>query len=243
MSPLDPAFVPHLVDTFNDPGTHGVHVLFNRFWAHADDATIAAYLDQLQRDEGVAAAVAARHYAEPLSLEQLAACPLGSFGRALERFVVDNGLEAKLATNYRQFHETLRSSGMLDRMPEDIAYVVLRGFQLHDCIHVVTGYGPSPRDELALQAFCLAQLRFPYFAMWMSVVTTRMTFLVPDTISGVMDAITEGWRFGRSTPSLQLERWEDYLAEPLDTLRARYGIDPGGRRPLTVPDGGTAATG
>ena len=121
---------------------------------------------------------------------------------------------------------------MLDGMPAQLRYAMLRGFQLHDLIHVVTGYGPSPLDEISLQAFCLAQLQFPYFAMWISVVTTRMTFIDPTSIVPLMDAITQGWHFGRHVDNLQLQRWEDHLDRPLTLLRRTHGVDPAGRRPL-----------
>lgn len=189
---------------------------------------VTAYHRQLTEGP-LAAQVAEQHFPEPLTVDRLAECPPGSYGRAVHAFVVENGLEANLATNYRAFHESLAASGMLDGMPEDMRYAVLRGFQLHDFIHVVTGYGPSPRDELALQAFCLAQLQFPYFAMWVSVVTTRMTFIDPGTIVGTMDAITEGWQFGRTVDNLQLHRWEDHIDEPIEQVRAAHGIAPEGR--------------
>jgi ubiquinone biosynthesis protein COQ4 len=226
---IDRAFAELLMRTFNDPDDLPVHLLFNQFWQHAPAEVVAAYATQFTNDHDLAAFVDAGYYAEPFTLERLASCPSGSYGRAVHGFIVDNGLEANLATNYRHFHQTLEDAGMLDGMPDPMRYAVLRGFQLHDLIHVVTGYGPSPLDEIALQAFCLAQLQFPYFAMWISVVTTRMTFIEPDSIVGIMDAITQGWQFGRQVDNLQLHRWEDHLDEPLADLRRTHRIDPAGR--------------
>ncbi len=102
-------------------------------------------------------------------------------------------------------------------------YAVLRGFQTHDFQHVVTGYDASGRGEIAPQAFCLAQLQFPYFGMWMSVVTTRMTFVDPRSITPMMDAIVDGWQLGRRTPNIQRVKWETMLDEPLADVRERYG--------------------
>ena len=92
----------------------------------------------------------------------------------------------------------------------------------------MTGYTPSGLDELALQAFCLAQLQFPYFGMWMATVTTRMTFLQPDAIVPAMDAVTKGWRLGRAVKNLQFVKWEGSFAEPIAELRPRYGLAAGG---------------
>jgi ubiquinone biosynthesis protein Coq4 len=225
---IDRTFAESLLRTFDDPKDLPVHLLFNQFWQHAPQEVVGAYHRHLVEGP-LAGLVAEAHFPEPLTVERLAECPPGSYGRAVQAFVVENGLQASLATDYKAFHEALAASGMLDGMPEDMRYAVLRGFQLHDLLHVVTGYGPSPRDELALQAFCLAQLQFPYFAMWVSVVTTRMTFIDPATIVGVMDAITEGWRFGRTVANLQLLRWEDHIDEPIEEVRAAHGIGREGR--------------
>jgi hypothetical protein len=40
---LHPEFVKNMVRTFDDPDEHGVHMLFNEWWAHAPDATIEGY--------------------------------------------------------------------------------------------------------------------------------------------------------------------------------------------------------
>ena len=61
-------------------------------------------------------------------------------------------------------------------MPHELNYAIIGGFQIHDILHVPTGYTPAPIHELALQAFCLTQLQFPYFGMWTS---TRPKFGVP----------------------------------------------------------------
>jgi len=70
--------------------------------------------------------------------------------------------------------------------------------------------------------------------MWMSVVTTRMTFLDPRAIRPAMDAISDGWQLGRQVGNLQFTRWEERLEEPLAQLRREHGLDPAGRAPLAV---------
>jgi ubiquinone biosynthesis protein Coq4 len=51
-----------------------------------------------------------------------------------------------------------------------------------------------------------------------------MTFLQPDSIVPVMDAITQGWRFGRRVKNLQFEKWESMFEERLELVRVRYGV-------------------
>ncbi|MBM4247134.1 MAG: hypothetical protein FJ148_25635 [Deltaproteobacteria bacterium] len=229
---LHPDFVRSLVRTFDDPDEHGVHLLFNEWWPYAPDETIERYLTGLREKPGAAAFLAARHLAPPIALEELAAMPAGSLGRGYHDFLTRHGLEKNLAVNYRMLHDAVAAKGRLDRMPDDLKYAVIRGFQIHDLLHVVAGYSPSRSDELALQAFCLAQLQFPYFGMWMSTTTTRMTFLEPHHVVPIMDAITQGWQYGRTVRNLQFERWEEMLQEPLEAVRASYGIAVEGHAPL-----------
>lgn len=229
---LHPAFVENMVRTFNDSGEHGVHFLFNEWWEHAPRSTIEGYHRMLREMPGGAEFLAARHLAPQVTLEQLAALPEGSVGHAYHRFLTNNGLESNLAANYGKLHEHMLASGQLDRMPEDLKYAITRGFQIHDILHVITGYTPSALDELALQAFCLAQMQFPYFGMWMATTTANMTFLRPEAIVPVMDAISSGWHYGRSVLNLQFEHWETLFEEPLAELRPRYGIAPEGMRVL-----------
>ena len=225
---LHPDFVEKMVLTFNDSDNHGVHLLFNEWWPTAPQSAIDAYVANFKAMPGAAEFLADGFFAEQNTLEALEAMPEGSVGRGYYRFLTENGLETNLATNYKQLHDFMAGSGQLDRMPDEIKYAIIRGFQIHDLLHVITGYTPSGLDELALQAFCLAQLQFPYFGMWMATTTSRMTFLDPNGIVPVMDAISSGWQFGRAVQNLQFERWEEMFDEPLVEVRPRYGIAPEG---------------
>ncbi|HVO25386.1 MAG TPA: Coq4 family protein [Candidatus Margulisiibacteriota bacterium] len=225
---LHPVFVQNMVRTFNDSDEHGVHLLFNEWWPHAPDFTIERYLENFRATPGVEAFLAERYLADPITLDVLGALPAGSVGRGYHEFLTKNKLEKNLATNYKLLHDAVAAGGQLDRMPADMKYAVIRGFQIHDILHVITGYTPSGLHELSLQAFCLAQLQFPYFSMWMATTTSRMTFLQPDSIVPVMDAITQGWRYGRRVKNLQFEKWESMFEEPVALVRLRYGIAPGG---------------
>lgn len=229
---LDRRFAEYLMRAFDDPQQYGVHQLFNAWWRFAPEDVKAKYLADFDSIPAQRAFVEERYYADPLDLGGLGNLPAGSLGRSYRDFIVDNRLEKNIAINYRAFHEWLAAAGRLDGMPEPMQYAVLRGFQGHDFQHVVVGYDSSPRGEIALQAFCLAQLRFPYFAMWMSVVATRMTFLDPDAIRPAMDAITEGWQLGRRVSNIQFEKWETLLDQPLEEIRKQHGIDPAGGRSL-----------
>lgn len=231
---IDREFAALLLKTIDDPRSYGVHQLFNDWWRFAPESVKRKYLADFEAIPEQREFARERFYAEPLTLDLLAGMPAGSLGRAYHEFLVVNRLERNLAIHYRSFHEALEAAGVLDDMPEPARYAVLRGFQTHDFQHVVTGFDSSPRGEIALQAFCLAQIRFPYFAMWLSVVAARMTFLDPDAIQPAMDAITEGWTLGRRARCIHFEKWEQMLDQPLAEIRRRYRIGPTGRLSLAA---------
>lgn len=229
-------FAELFVTSVNDQTKNPTHLLFNQWWSHAPDEVRQAYVDGIVGDPRFADLISGEHYAPPMSLDDLAGLQEGSLGRTFHDWIVDNGLVEQIATDYRKFHEHLVASGHLDDMPESMQHAILRGFQNHDFHHVVTGYDSSGLGEIAVQAFCLAQMQFPYFGMWISIVTTQMTYLRPHSIVPLMDAITDGWQLGRTVDNIQVERWETMLDQPLTEVRSRYNIHPDGRAPLQAPE-------
>jgi len=222
---IDRDFAAKFLVAADAPLDYGVYLLFHEWWAEAPQEAIEAYSRELASIPEAAPLLASRFIAEPLSLERLAECAPGTLGHAYRRFVIDNGLEQNLGRNYRKFNEELTASGKLDRLPPDLSYMMVRGFQIHDFLHVLTGYEATNWGELALAAFYLAQLRFPYHAMRVAVTTAHMAFVRPGLIVDAMDAFVDGWSFGRSASNLNFERWEDELDTPLEVLRARMKLN------------------
>jgi ubiquinone biosynthesis protein Coq4 len=223
---ISETFGARLLATINDTSANPVHMLFNQWWNEASPEAKETYVSNFLADPEFREWYETGHYNDPLVLDELAALPAGSLGHTYRRWIVDNGLTAQIALDYRSFHTMLESSGVLDGMPDEMKYAVLRGFQIHDFFHVLTGYDSSGSGEIALQAFSLAQFQFPYFGMWMAVVTAQMTFIEPDHIAGLMDAISDGWKYGRSvSANLTVQPWETMLDQPLDGLRTRFGIE------------------
>lgn len=221
---VDEDFAGKFLKSVNTPLDYGVYHLFHEWWAAAPQGAIDAYSRELASIPEAQPLLAERFISEPLSLEQLAACKPGTLGHAYREFIIENRLEQNLGRNYRQFNEELTRSGKLDRLPPDLSYMMVRGFQIHDFLHVLTGYEATHYGELALAAFYLAQLRFPYHAMRVAVTTAHMAFLRPGMIVEAMDAFVDGWSYGRSARNLNFERWEDELDTPLEVLRARMNL-------------------
>lgn len=122
----------------------------------------------------------------------LLALPSDTLGHLYAQHVIDNGLNRTIASDYRVAHERLEAEGKLAGMPNEVRYSIVRGFQIHDYFHVLTGYATDGRGEMALQAFTLAQRQLPYASLWMATLTSQMTFLHPDMTSAVMDSISDG---------------------------------------------------
>ena len=225
---VDRGFAEKFLRAVDRPLEYGVYFLFHDWWANAPQRAIDAYLAELETIPGVRTFLDQRFIAEPVSLKQLAACAPGTLGRGYHDFVVQNQLEKNLATNYRQFNTELHESGKLDRLPDDMSYMMVRGFQIHDIQHVLTGYDSSPYGELALAAFYLAQLRFPYHAMRMAVTFGHAAFVNPSITVDAMDAICDGWTRGRASGNLNFSRWEEEFDTPLDLLRQRFKVSESG---------------
>lgn len=221
---VDRGFAERFLRAVDRPLEYGVYFLFHDWWAEAPSDAIDAYLADLKSIPGVRAFLDERFIAEPVSLQRLAECEPGTLGRGYHDFVVENQLEQNLATNYHQFNADLHASGKLDRLPENMSYMMVRGFQIHDIQHVLTGYDSSPYGELALAAFYLAQLRFPYHAMRMAVTFGHAAFVNPAITVDAMDAICDGWARGRASGNINFTRWEEKFDTPLDCLRRDHDV-------------------
>ena len=221
---VDREFVERFMWAVDRPMAYGVYYLFHDWWAEAPQKAIDSYMEQLRAIPGAQEFLHERYIPEPIEVERLAACAPGTLGKGYYDFVVENNLMDKFAVNYRTFNEKLHNSGKLDRLPEDMSYMMVRGTQIHDFQHVLTGFDSSPYGELKLAAFYLAQLRFPYHAMRMAVTFAHAAFVNPDITVDAMDAIVEGWSRGRGSDNLNFARWEEEMDTPVTELRERYSI-------------------
>ena len=221
---VDRDFAEKFFRSVDRPLDYGVYFLFHEWWAEAPQKAIDAYAAKLASLPGAADFLAERHLADPLSLDELERCAPGTLGHGYRSFVIDNGLEANLARNYHAFHDQLKAEGKLDRLPDDLAFAIVRGFQIHDFLHVLTGFDSSPMGEYAQAAFHFAQLRYPYHAMRLAVVTAHQAFLDPGIIDDAMDALVAGWSLGRSSQNLHFARWEQQLDTPIAEIRERMGM-------------------
>jgi ubiquinone biosynthesis protein COQ4 len=236
MATIDRIFGEKFLTSVDDFDAYGVHLLFNDWWETAPQDVIDKYVAAIENHPEQGPMARAQCYAAPADIDHLATFAPGTVGAAYYRFIVDNGLEARLAVGYRELHDEIASTGKLARMPDVIRYKVLRGYQTHDLHHVLTGYAATPLDELALQAFGLAQMSYPYAGMWVAVVTAHMTLVDPDLMIPAMDAITDGLTYGKAARNIQLLPLEHQLHRPLADVRAEYGLRTGTTTAMAMAD-------
>jgi ubiquinone biosynthesis protein Coq4 len=221
---IDEAFAGKFLKSVNTPLDYGVYHLFHDWWAEAPQEAIDAYSRELAAIAEAQPLLQERFISEPLSLERLAACAPGTLGHAYREFVVVNNLIENFGRDYRAFQAQLAASGKLKRMPDDMAYMMVRGTQLHDFMHVLTGYGATIPGELALAAYYLAQIRFPYHAMRLAVTMAHTALVAPKGVTPSMDAFVDGWQYGRMSRNINFTKWEERLGEPLSALQAEMNL-------------------
>lgn len=148
--------------------------------------------------------------------EALAAMPEGSFGRAYLAFAEENGFAADglLRTRDRAF------AGLDDDLHPDMAWFFDRMTLSHDLWHVLTGYGTDEAGELALLAFSRAQ------GLNGRVVTVFAIFGALLGGRAIQRHMWQARRRGARTDCLVVQRLEELLPLPLESVRARLGIAP-----------------
>ena len=146
----------------------------------------------------------------------LAALPADTLGRAYYEFMASENLSA----------EGLIEASRISRQPasDDLTLFRERNREMHDLLHVVTGYGRDPLGEACLVAFSYAQTKLKGFA----VIAAFAGRKIARRRSGhpVRRAVFEGYRRGRSAGWLPGADWEALLTQPVEAIRAQFAVRP-----------------
>lgn len=147
-------------------------------------------------------------------LKILAGLPEQSFGKALYKHMNDNNLDFKMF-----FNQNLN----LD-LKRPIYYLSTRIYQDHDLWHVLLGYGTDVEDELAIQAFGVAQFHSPIGVV---IIAGGLLHLLGKNPARAVDAfrkINEAYQLGRKTKFLLSVRIHELLPRPLNEVRQMCGL-------------------
>ncbi|BAY82100.1 hypothetical protein NIES267_15780 [Calothrix parasitica NIES-267] len=134
-----------------------------------------------------------------VKVEELRFCKQGSFGKAWADFLDDNNLQP-LTTGFRRK-------------------------QLHDGIHVLTGYGSDPIGEAELQAFLLGA-KFGLLNLVIGLGLLRMIRKrLPNQSASARKRIWKAYQRGQSC-NLNPDTWEPELLWdlPLNEVKAKFGV-------------------
>jgi ubiquinone biosynthesis protein COQ4 len=146
----------------------------------------------------------------------LAALPAGTLGRAYYDFMAAENLSA----------EGLVEASRIARPPaaDDVTLFRERNREMHDLLHIVTGYGRDPLGEACVVAFSYGQTGLKGFAVIAAFAARRIAHARPG--QPIRRAVFEGWRHGRSAGWLPGADWEALLTRPVEAIRAQFAIKP-----------------
>jgi ubiquinone biosynthesis protein Coq4 len=172
-------------------------------------AILARIVAEMRAHPGAAAALAARPRLT-VDLPTLRALPDGTFGRAVARFLDENGLDP-------------RSIPMLDGSDE-LAWAKAHLYETHDVWHVVTGFATDEAGELGLQAFYAAQLPGRLPQMLLAGGLLQAAFWRPDDFRRRLAAMARGWDAGARAQPLFGVRWDALWTLPITRVRGDLGL-------------------
>src|SRR5258707_5001366 len=102
-----------------------------------------------------------------------------------------------------------------------------RNREMHDLLHVITGYGRDPLGEACLVAFSFAQTKLKGFALIALFAARRIARARPG--QPVRRAVFEGYRHGRRAGWLPGADWEALLTQPVEAVRPKLAVKPATR--------------
>src|SRR5204863_217088 len=146
--------------------------------------------------------------------DTLKSLPAGTLGRAYYEFMASEHLSAA----------GLAKVSTIPQSSDDSIWFRERNREMHDLLHVVTGYGRDPLGEACLVAFSYAQTGQLGFAVIALFAARRISQARPG--QPIRHAIFEGYRRGRRAGWLIGANWEALLNRPVEAIREQYAVRP-----------------
>jgi ubiquinone biosynthesis protein COQ4 len=155
----------------------------------------------------------------------LAALPPGSLGRTYYEFMAAEDLSA----------EKLVELSKIQRPPsgDEITWFRERNREMHDLLHITTGYGRDPLGEACVTAFSYAQTGLRGFAVIATVAGFRIARRLRSLYA--LRAVYEAYRQGRRAAWVIGADWESLLSQPVDSVRAQFRVSAPTYYPRVLP--------
>jgi ubiquinone biosynthesis protein COQ4 len=169
-------------------------------------------------DERVAQLCRERYVGAPYIIEELLKYPPGSLGHELAASMKAHDFDPEF---YRDYYGT----GPV-HFRNDEEYFRFRTRQLHDLVHVLTGFGATDfPEELGMQAFLAAQARRPFSIALVGFGLLRIV-LQPNELARTLQQVAKGFAMGLAAEPLLAFRFEEDWARPVEEWRRVVRLVP-----------------
>ena len=146
-----------------------------------------------------------------LDLTALQQLPEGTLGKALGHYYEKNGI-TPFVSSYP--------------VRNDVEYLAKRYREVHDTLHIVTGYGTDSISELELQAFVAGNLGLRHPILILVLTALFMPLDVPP-VWKYFDKLRAAYQRGRQSEDVALKpRYEHFWSSKLDDVRQIVGVAP-----------------
>lgn len=151
----------------------------------------------------------------PVDPARLLGLPPSSLGHHLAVFMRDNHLSWTPQTDaWPPMAETLARDWVLRRFA-----------RVHDVHHTLLGFRLDPPGELGLQVFNFRNFHEPFGLM--ALLSTPLSIRAYGRARAHLAEVVRGWREGAHVAENLLHfPFEEHLADDIEALRARFGIEP-----------------
>ena len=179
-----------------------------------DHEVFAAIEKKFEHNRDFWAMFSERYNPKPPTVAELSVFPEGSFGKALYHHLHTNKLSLEIFPRFE--------------CSRPIEYLSLRVYQDHDLWHVLTGYGINLEDELALQAFGVAQFHSPIATLLVAGGLLHLIWKSPLKAVEALGQVSLGYQRGLQARSLMGIRLHDLFDRPLPEVQKLCGLAPYG---------------
>jgi ubiquinone biosynthesis protein COQ4 len=183
------------------------------------------------QDERVARLCRERYVGEPYVIEKLLRYPPGSLGHELAASMKAHNFDPEF---YRDYYGT----GPV-HFKNDEEYIRFRTRQMHDLVHVLTGFGATDfPEELGMQAFLAAQTRRPFSIALVGFGMLRIC-LQPKELGRTLEQVAKGFAMGNAAEPLLAWRFEEDWGRSVEDWRRQLRLVDEASfsfRPTRVPD-------
>jgi ubiquinone biosynthesis protein COQ4 len=173
-------------------------------------------VDFMLEDPRVAELCRERYVGRSCTPAELIGYPPGSLGHELAAAMIAHGYDPEF---YRDFY----GSGT-PVFASDEAYLRFRVRQLHDIVHILTGFDMTEfPGELGMQAFNAAQTRRPFSIALVGFGMLRIV-IEPRELPRTLHQVARGLAMGLAARQLLAYRFEEDWAKPVAEWRRELGL-------------------